>query len=186
MLRRFGIWTLFLVVTLLNCATVDVTAVFAADYKLGYIDSERIFVEYQATRDAQGQFNQDLEGWVKQLEAKQAEIEKLRKEFEAQRLMLSDARRKEKDEELQSRIAEYGQFEREIWGPTGKVAQRNQQLTQPIITKIKEVVERIADAEGYSIIFDAADGNLVYGEPGLDLTDRIVAELNAASGTTPR
>jgi len=170
--------------TLLNCATVHVTEVLAADYKLGYIDSERIFAEYQGTKDAQGQFNQDLEGWVKQLEAKQAEIEKLRKEFEAQRLMLSDARRKEKDEELQARIAEYSQFEREIWGPSGKVALRNQQLTQPIIEKIKEVVERIADAEGFSIIFDAADGNLVYGQESLDLTSRVVTELNTATGTT--
>ena len=187
MTRSLRFCALFLAATLLNCATVQVGVVRAADYKLGYIDTERIFTEYQGTKSAQGQFNQDLEGWVKQLEAKKAEIDKLQKEFESQRLMLSDARRKEKEDELQARLSEYAQFERDIWGPTGKVTQRNEQLTRPIITRIKEVVEKIATAEGYSIIFDAADGNLVFGEASLDLTERVVNELNAApEGTTPQ
>jgi outer membrane protein len=100
--------------------------------------------------------------------------------------MLSDARRKEKQDELNAKFTELGQFEREIWGPNGKVAQMNEQLTRPIITKIKEVVEKIAAAEAFSIIFDAADGNLVFGEPALDLTDRILAELNATDSSNPR
>ena len=185
-----NMWTrraaLLLGVALLNCATVALEA-RAADYKIGYIDSERVFKEFTGTKSAESEFNQDLEGWIRQFENKKAEIAKLEKDFDAQKLMLSDARRKERETELQGKYSELEQLQREIWGPTGKVAQRNQQLTKDIIARIQEVTARIATSEGYTFILDAADGNLVYGDPSLDLTERVLGELNQAAGsTTPK
>jgi outer membrane protein len=174
---------LILAAALINCPTVA----NAADYKIGYIDSEKVFREYTGTKSAESEFNQDLEGWVRQFENKKAELDKMEREFEAQKLMLSDARRKEREGELQARLSELEQLQREIWGPTGKAAQRNQQLTKDIVQKIREVTLRIATAEGYTFILDAADGNLVYGDPALDLTDRVIGELNQTPGSgTPR
>ena len=170
---------LILAIALLHCATVA----SGADYKIGYIDSERVFREFAGTKTAESDFNQDLEGWVRQLETKKADIAKLEREFEAQKLMLSDARRKDKETELQARYSELGQLEREIWGPTGKAAQRNEQLTKDIVLRIKDVTMRIATAEGYTFILDAADGNILYGDPQWDLTDRVIGELNQATGS---
>ena len=39
------------------------------------------------------------------------------------------------------------------------MATRNEQLTRPLIQKIKEVVQRIATQEGINLVFDASDGN---------------------------
>jgi outer membrane protein len=185
MRRSRGSWVLFLAAALLNSMAARVTDVQAAEYKLGYIDSQRIFKEFPDVKTAQGQLNQDLEGWIKQLEAKKADIDKLQRDFESQRLMLSDARRKEKEDEILARQSEYAQLSQDIWGPTGKVAQRNEQLSAPLAARIKQEVDRIADADGYSIIFDAADGNMVFGEASLDLTDRVIQALKTApEGTT--
>ena len=188
MRRSSSIWALFLAAALLHCATIGATVSGAADYKLGYIDSERIFKEYNATKQAQADFQLDLEGWARQIEAKQTEIDKMKLEFETQQLMLSDARRKEKQDEYQAKLSEYDQLTREIYDPVrGKVAVRNEQLSRQLVTDIKRVVEEIAADEGYSMIFDAADGNLVFGEVNLDLTDRVVQALNSATpGTTPQ
>lgn len=175
-----AIRTLFLAAALINCATVAL----AADYKIGYIDSEKVFREFTGTKSAESEFNQDLEGWIRQFENKKADLAKLEREFEAQKLMLSDARRKEKESELQARYSELEQLQREIWGPTGKAAQRNEQLTKDIVTRIREVTMRIAADGGYTLIFDAADGNLVYGDPALDLTDQVIGEMNKATGST--
>jgi outer membrane protein len=183
MRSRAAVRALILAVALIHCLPIAAREAAAADYKIGYIDSERVFREYTGTKSAETQFNQDLEGWVRQFEGQKADIEKLEKEFEAQRLMLSDARRKEKEDELQARYGELAQLEREIWGPTGKAAQRNEQLTRDIVGRIREAALRIASAEGYDLVLDAADGNLIYGNPALDLTDRIVTELNEAAGS---
>ena len=47
---------------LLNCVVVQVTAVSAADYRIAYVDSVRIFVEFTGTKTVQSQFLTDLEG----------------------------------------------------------------------------------------------------------------------------
>lgn len=183
---RSGTWGLFLAAVLLNFAAAPLTALWAAEYKLGYIDSQRIFNEFPETRTAQARLNQDLEGWIKQLEGRKADLDKVQREYESQRLMLSESRRKEKEGEILARQSEYAQLSQDIWGPTGKVAQLNEQLSGPLVARIKEEVDRIAADEGYSIIFDAADGNLVFGEASLDLTDRVIQALKAApEGTTP-
>lgn len=184
MRKSLKVLVLSLMACLLNCVVVQVTAVSAADYRIAYVDSERIFVEFTGTKTVQSQFLTDLEGWVKQMEAKKADLDKLQREYDGQRLMLSDARRKEKEDELLAKQSEYNQLGVEIWGPTGKAATRNEALTRPLILKIKEVVQRIASQEGINLVFDASDGNLVYGDPTLDLTQRVLDELNkAAPGT---
>ena len=96
----------------------------------------------------------------------------------AQSLILSEAKRREREEDIQRRRSELDAFVQEIWGPSGKVAQRNEQLTRPIVEKIREVLTEIGRAEGFSIILDATDGNVVYADDALDLTDRVLARLN--------
>ena len=38
--------------------------------------------------------------------------------------------------------------------------------------------DKLAAEQGFMLIFDAADGNIVYGEKSLDLTDQVLTELN--------
>ncbi len=180
MLRRMIRGTIFLAVFLLGFPAVPARA---ADLKLGFIDSERIFAEFHGTKDAQSQFNQQVEQWNKELEGKKQELDQLQKDYESQSLILSEPKRREREEEIQKKRSELDAFTQDIWGPTGKVAKRNQELTQPIVDKIREVLTNIGQSEGYSIIFDATDGNIVYANDAFDLTDRVVAVLNEDQGT---
>ena len=44
----------------------------------------------------------------------------------------------------------------------------------------------IGNSEGYQLILDAADGNIVYGDKTLDLTDRVLSRLrDEDSGKIP-
>jgi hypothetical protein len=56
---------------------------------------------------------------------------------------------------------------------------------------IQAAVQRIAEDEGYDLIFDATDGNIIYGDPRFDITERVLDELGAGpseaapGGATP-
>jgi outer membrane protein len=150
----------------------------AQEYKFGYIDSERIFAEYPGTKDAQDQFDRDVEGWRKEAEQSEKDLEQMRSDLESQRLLLSQSALDEKERAIQAKASEYESFVQSVWGPTGKIAQRNAELTKPIVEKIRTVLDKLGQEQGFSIIFDAADGNIVYGEKALDLTDQVLAELN--------
>ena len=69
-------------------------------------------------------------------------------------------------------------FIESIWGENGKAIQINKQLLKPIVEKISNVLKTIAEAESYDLILDVADGNIMYAVPSLDLTQRVIDELN--------
>lgn len=150
----------------------------AADLKIGFIDSERIFAGYQGTEEAKAEFQADIDKWSQELDTRRQELEKLNEEFQSQSLILSEAKRREREEDIQRKRSDLDAFVQEIWGPSGKVAQRNEQLTRPIVEKIKEVLNEIGQVQGFSIIFDATDGNVVYADDALDLTDEVLTRLN--------
>ncbi len=148
-----------------------------ADLKVGFIDSERIFNEYKGVQEAQKQFDQDIQTWKAQATEMKSSVDKLRLEVESQRLMLSDSKLQEKESELQTKIRDHEAFVQRIWGPGGELELRNEALTKPIIAKIRQIVDKIGLDENYSLILDAADGNVVFGNKALDLTDRVLEEL---------
>jgi outer membrane protein len=160
-------------VVCLTCPTLGL----CADLKVGFIDSERIFNEYKGVQDAQNQFDQDVMNWKAQATEMKNAIDKLRGEIEAQRLMLSEGKLQEKETELQAKIREHEEFVQRVWGPNGELEQRNEQLTKPIVANIRQIVDKIGLDEKFSIILDAADGNIVFGDKVLDLTDRVLEEL---------
>ena len=149
----------------------------AQETRIGFIDSERIFAEYEGVKEAKEIFDRDVQDWIAEASRKEKEIAELRTELESQSLMLSDEKRQEKEAQLQQLMSEYDGYVQQLWGPGGKVAQRNEELTRPIIAKVKTVLDKIAGEEGFDLVIDAADGNIVYGDPELDLTDRVLEEL---------
>ena len=152
--------------------------VLAADLKIGYIDSVRILAEYEVAEEAQQTLDKELKAWEEEAEQMHQEIMAMANELESQRLMLSEAKLAERDAELRQRQQAYETFVQSIWGQEGKAVQRNVELTRPIIDKINNVLARIGEEEDFDIIFDAANGSVAYGKAALDMSERVIEELN--------
>jgi outer membrane protein len=148
-----------------------------ADLKIGFIDSERIFSEYAGTQEAQRSFNREVEELSKTAREKKTEIDDLQRKLDAQGPMLSEAKRDEQNQVLQKKIADYDAFVQKNWGPQGAVSKLNEQYLKPIVDRVHKIVTGFGSDEGYSLILDAADGNIIFGDRTLDLTDRVLAEL---------
>src|SRR5262249_62177626 len=89
----------------------------AADVRIGYIDSARIFQEYKVAQDAQAQFDRKVEGWRAQSAEKETQVNQLPAEVRDQGPILSTLKRQEKEEALQKAISDYEGFLQQIWGP---------------------------------------------------------------------
>ena len=165
-------------ITVIFLCLVTPGLVVGADLKIGFIDSERIFQEFRGVQEAQTQFDQDIQNWKAQATEMKNDLEKTRAEISGDnRLRFSRTLLEEKDAELQGKIRDYEEFVQSIWGPGGELELRNEQLTKPIIAKIRTVVDKIGSDEQFTLILDAADGNIVFGDKELDLTDRVLEEL---------
>jgi outer membrane protein len=153
----------------------------AADVRIGYIDSARIFQEYSIAKDAQATFDRKVEGWRAQSAEKETQVNQLRAEVRDQGPILSTLKRQEKEEALQRAISDYEKFLQSIWGPQGRAVQENEQATAEVVTQIRAVVEKIATQKGLVMVFDAASGFILYADRTLDLTGEVLQELNAQS-----
>lgn len=149
-----------------------------AESKIGYIDSARIFAEYKGTEDAQRTFDSEVEQWELQAQGLKTQLDSLEGEYQRQSLMLSETRKRERQQEILTKRQEYETFVQSVWGPQGKLAVKNSELVQPIVELINVILQRLGVEEDYAIVFDASLGGIVYAAEGIDLTDRIIEELN--------
>ena len=101
----------------------------AADVRIGYIDSARIFQEYKDAQEAQQRFDRQVQGWRDEAAEKEKAVKQLRDEVRDQAPILSALKRQEKEEALQRAISDYERFIQEIWGPQGRAAQENERAT---------------------------------------------------------
>lgn len=145
--------------------------------KFGYIDSMRLRAEFKEFEDAQAQFDKDVARWEAQADTMKKEIDSLQTDLDEKGLLYSETTKKEKKQKLESVKAGYQKFVNDIFGPGGKAEARNAELTKPIIDKINQVLEKLAIENNYAMIFDSVSGNIAYANKALDLTDRVLEEL---------
>ena len=168
------------------CSAVALLApngVRAQEIKIAVLNSEQIFQQFKDTQDAQKTFDRDLDAWTKDASDRKREIDDLRSQLDAQSRMLSTAKIEEKQIELNKKQADYEAFVRQIWGPQGQVVTRNTALSEPIVRRVREIVERLAKEQGYTLVLDTAQGNVVYANRNYDITTVVLQKL--AEQTAP-
>ncbi len=146
--------------------------------KIGYVDSMRLRTEFKEFADAQAEFDKDVKVWQEEIAELEQTIDSLEGDLDKTKLLLSEAKRKEKEENLKNQELEYQRLTNDVFGPGGRAENRNAELTRPILEKINQVLEKIAVEENYIMIFDSVNGNVAYAKKGLDLTDLVLEELN--------
>jgi outer membrane protein len=168
------------------CAFLPAAA-HAQNVRIGFIDSQRIFNEYRSAQEAQDRFSREIQSWRTEADDRRRQVDELRNELKDQDPLLTEAKRLEKESALQKAVSDYDRFVQDFWGPNGKVQRLNDEITREVIGKVRDAVELLANREGYDLVLDAADGNVIFGVKSLDLTQRVLDDLNknAVGGTSP-
>ncbi len=154
----------------------------AAEVRIGYIDSARIFQEYKDAQEAQARFDRQVQGWRDEASEKERAVTQLRKDVQDQSPILSSVKRQEREEALQRAISEYDKFIQEMWGPGGKAAQANDAATNDVVSRIRSAVEKVAGDKGVNVVLDSSGGFIIYIDKSMDLTPDVLQELAQQSG----
>lgn len=164
---------------------LPLSALGAEEIKLGYIDTVKIFAEFKETVDAEAIYKKEVDAWKKKASDMEATLATMREEIQSQSLMLSEEKLAEKKQIFDKKLGEYNQYMTDVFGDNGLAAKRNKELTQPIVEKINAVIAQLAEAEGYTLVLDAAQGNIVFAKKALDLTARVMEELEKQMQKNP-
>jgi outer membrane protein len=176
---------------------------FAQGMKIGTIDMNRAFKEYNKTKDAETKINDAKNAAKKEYDDradsyKKAldEINKLNQQLEAPALSADAKTQKAKDRD--EKIASIKNMEREIneFRQTREKQLQEQavRMRDGIVKEITDVVMAKVKAANMDLVFDNSGVSLngvptvMYSRPDWDFTSDIVAQLNkaaAASTATP-
>jgi outer membrane protein len=148
------------------------------DLKLAHVDSKLIFDKYTETKKAQKEYDKQVAKWEQDAAAKQKDLLEMKERLEKQSLMLSEEKKKEMEAQFLKKKSEYEQFVQKIYGKEGELFHKNQEISDPIIQKIKKTIQDVANQEGYDMVIDRAGGAVVYWKKENDLTQKVIDLLN--------
>lgn len=147
-----------------------------AEMKLGYIDSEKILSEYKPYLDAQKEFQRYEEELEREVSKRRNDLMKMQETFERQALLLSEKRKQEEQQAIIQKNQELQRFVQEAADPQrGRLAQKTQELSEPIIRKVNEIITQVAEDENYDFVLNSAA--LAYAKETHDLTDKVLEAL---------
>ncbi len=163
----------FLILTLMIIAT----AIFAETDKLAYIDTDRIMMESPETQEAQTILLSERQKWEREIGEMDTEIQQLYTDYESKKMILTASGKQEAEAKITTLQNKRQTKVEEIFGENGKFVQKQAELLEPILNKLKYVIEKVAVENNYSVIFDAAAGGLLYAKPSMDITDLVIEEM---------
>lgn len=157
--------------SLLLVALLNFGCVWAADIKIGVVNTARIFRESQLAIRAQ----QKLE---KEFAERQQAIQKLIKQardlqsyLEKERLTLSEAERARRERDLANLNRDIQRAQREF---REDMTQRNNEESAAVYERARKAIHELARQEQFDLILD----NVVYASERVDITDRVIEAMD--------
>lgn len=144
--------------------------------KIGFVRDEVIKKSYPAWVKAEEQWRAETKAWEDEAIAKQDELQLLKDEYEKQKLILSDEKKREKEAAINTKQESLDAFTRQIYGPNGTAERKHAQLLDPLLESISKAIEAVAIEGNYDVIFTLQSG-LGYIKEEYDVTDKIVKHL---------
>ena len=161
---------------------LTVMAVFAiipaAAQKFAFVDTEYILNNIPAYKSAQGQIEKLSTDWQKEIETQYGEVDKMYKNYQAERVMLSDDMKKKREDEIIKKEQSVKELQQKYYGPEGELAKKQQELVKPIQDEVYKAIKEMAVEGGYAAIFDSsADASVLYANPKQDKSDEVLEKL---------
>ena len=167
--------------------------VCAADLKIAVIDMQKAFEQYEKTKTLQIKLDQQMEVFREYSNQLNQQYQNLRKQYESarddsQNIAYSSAERENKRQKAQQLYESLKLKEQEMTSYTEsrktQIRDMYTKLRGEVVDEIRKAVHNKAVLEGYTIVLDQSGeslndvGFVIYVQPGLDITDEIIQDLN--------
>ena len=162
-------------VCLLALGALGATAACAQEFKIGFVNTDRIFREASTAKNAQAKLDQEFAKREIDLVDLGNTIKAASDKFEREAPTLSETQRNTRQKQLMDQDREFQRKRREFQEDLNTRKNEEQQI---VIERANRAVKQVAETENYDVIFQEA----VYINPKHDITDKVIKSLNATAG----
>lgn len=155
----------------------------ASAQKFCYVDTDYILAQSSEYQQAQDELNKLSIQWQKEVEAKYAEIDRMYKNFQQEKILMTEEMRIKREAEIVQKEKEAKEYQKSKFGVDGELFKKRQELVKPIQDKVYNAVKEMAEKGGYAIVFDkASDITMLYTNPKYDKSDEVLEILGWKKG----
>ncbi len=155
-------------------ASVFALQAHAQEFRVGFVNTDRIFKEATTAKAAQVKLEQEFSKREKELVDLGATLKGLSDKLEREAPTLGESQRSLRQKQLVDQDRDFQRKRREFQEDLN--ARKNEEL-QLVLERANRVVKQVAEAEKYDLVLQDA----VYINPKHDITDKVIKALNAGA-----
>lgn len=142
----------------------------AAEMKIGFVNTERVFREAAPAKRAQQVLEREFSARNVELSRVEKQGRDLQQELERENVTMPEATRREKERQLADISRNFQRLQREIREDLN--LRRNEELAR-LQERATRVINQIAEQEKFDLIIQEA----VFASSRIDITDRVIRAL---------
>lgn len=142
------------------------------------IDSHYILEKMPEYEQAQQKLDAIAQQWQKEIDDKFQQVDKLYKQYNAEKVMLTDELKKKRQDEVMQVEKEARDLQKQRFGYQGDLFNKRQELIKPVQDNVYNAVQKLAAQKMYDFVMDKSGGiTLFYYDPKLDQSDEVLKIL---------
>jgi outer membrane protein len=142
------------------------------------VDTKYILENIPEYKEAQKQLDSFSEKWQKEIEQKQVELDRMYKNYDAERVMLCEELKKKREDEIFLKEKEVRDLQRQRFGYEGDLFKKREELVKPIQDRVYNAIIKIAATRQYDFVLDKSEGiTVIFADPKLDRSEDVLREL---------
>lgn len=165
----------FLFILFLLC--IFPLSVHAAEVKLGYIDLKEVIAKSEPGKKAMAELKKKFDGMKQNLDKQKKELDALQANLQKQSLVLSQEAKLDKELEFKRKVRDFQDLYQNY---QVRMKQDEQRLSEPILRELVTIIKNYGKKHNYTMLFDSNNSGLIYADEAIDLSDKIIFELNSA------
>jgi len=151
---------------------------FAQNQKIVYVNVEYIMSNIPSYETAQAKLDELSKQYQKEIEDKLAEVDKLYKSFQAEKVLLTQDQQNKREEEIIAKEKEAKELQKKYFGKEGLLFKKRQELVKPIQDEVYNAIKAISEENGFDFVFSQTEGlNILYSNPKFDKSDDVLEKL---------
>lgn len=151
----------------------------AKTLKLATVDLGKVFKEFEGTKTADAELKADIQTRQKQIDEKKEAVAKMRKDYENKSVILSDAEKQKKSDEINSAIKD---LQAMMLQANKELKEKEMSLTSALVKKIESVIQSISKDKDYDLVLDKHERVVLFSDDALDITDQVLKALSETHG----
>ncbi|HXU52892.1 MAG TPA: OmpH family outer membrane protein [Casimicrobiaceae bacterium] len=161
----------FILAAALACAAAPAAAQ-AADYKIGFVNGERLLREAAPAKRAQAKLEKEFAGRQADLQKLDKQVQALQQSLDRDGTTMSESDRRNKERDLANMTRDLQRSQREFREDLN--LRKNEELAS-MQERANKVIQQIAVDEKFDLIVQEP---VIYASPRIDITDRVIKALS--------